>query len=530
MGNIQDFHEENKEIELKKLEIELRETIKELKRRNNDLEEYQKLAKIGSWEYDIKSDIFYWSDEMYKIYEVTKGFYQNYVNYLSFIHPDDKDTVIDFHKESRKYQQEHRIEYRIVTKGGKTKYVVEKFYTKFYKKKPIRTIGVIMDITDRKMYEMELNEARLRAEKSDKMKSLFLANMSHEIRTPMNSIIGFSKLLIDNGYNKKQVKKYLKIINKNSEQLMSLINDIIDISKIDVGELDMHMSRFNLMDFMNYVYMNFSNDNELLSKSIQFSMYCVDNINITSDKNRLRQVLYNLLSNAIKFTDKGHIEFGVYKIENKLKFYVKDTGCGIPYESRYDIFNRFVQVNREERLKTKGTGLGLSISKGIVELLNGCINVKSKINKGSIFFFTIPLITGNKNIKNITKKDRSNYDFKGASILVAEDIYDNFQLIKEMLKKTDCSIDWAKNGKEAVDKHLANKYDIIMMDMRMPVMSGYEAITKIRETDRTTPIIAQTAYALTNDEENLIELGCTDYISKPISKEKLLNTISKYTQ
>lgn len=384
--------------------------------------------------------------------------------------------------------------------------------------------------------ELKYNNAQLkvekeRAEKSDKLKSIFLANMSHEIRTPMNSIIGFTKLLLTNGFNKSQTKKYLKIINKNSEQLLTLLNDIIDLSKIEIGELKLDKSEFSLTTLMEEIYSSFYVNKHLQEKQIDFKYDFYEELdcNVISDRNRLKQILNNLISNAIKFTEKGSIHFGCYFIEpGILKCYVKDTGPGISDKHKYEIFNRFVQVDREEHSKKEGTGLGLSITKGLIKLLGGEIGIKSKKDKGTIFYFTIPVQKTEDNSEISDNVIDKKYDFSNVNILIAEDIEDNYQLIREILKKTKCNMKWVKDGLQCLNEFKKRKYDIILMDMRMPIMSGYDAVKRIRELDKDIPIIAQTAYALTNDKQNLLSIGCSEYIPKPIDNNELLSTISKY--
>jgi len=376
----------------------------------------------------------------------------------------------------------------------------------------------------------DLEEQKNKAEKSDKLKSIFLANMSHEIRTPMNSIIGFSSLLMNNGHSKTQTKQYLDIINKNGEQLLKLLSDIIDLSKLEVSELKLDKSEFHISELMGDIYNSFSVNEELKNKKIKFVLDKSFDLNCTllSDRYRIKQILNNLISNAIKFTDSGTITFGCYFTKtNILKCYVKDTGTGIENKHQKEIFNRFVQVNRNEHYRKEGTGLGLSITKGLIKLLGGNISVKSIKGKGSIFYFTIPIIKTTK-IEKENEIIKTKYNFKGIRILIAEDIEDNFDLLYEFLHMTKCDVFWANNGLECINLFKTNRYDIILMDMRMPIMDGYEAIKKIREIDKHIPIIGQTSYALEIDKNKLMELGCSDYLSKPIDKNLLLSTISKY--
>lgn len=366
------------------------------------------------------------------------------------------------------------------------------------------------------------------AEKSDKLKTIFLANISHEIRTPMNSIIGFSNLLLNKKTNRTELKKYLEIINRNSEELLNLLNDIVDFSKIEINELKINKTEFSMSLLMDEIYSSFSLNKKLIQKNINFNnCFQSDDKIIISDRYRLKQIMNNLISNSIKFTNNGDIEFGCYFIGDKtLKCYVKDTGIGMSKEYKNKIFDRFFQINTKEKDRREGTGLGLSISKGLIKLLGGDINYKSIKGKGTIFYFTIPVKKVNSN--NYKREYKKKYNFKNKNILVAEDIEDNFQVIYEILKDTKCNIKWVENGLECLDEVKKNKYDIILLDMRMPVMSGYEALSKIREIDENIPIIAQTAYALLDDRERLISMGFNDYVSKPLKRNELLYMISKF--
>jgi len=375
----------------------------------------------------------------------------------------------------------------------------------------------------------ELKKERDRAEKSDKLKSIFLANMSHEIRTPLNSILGFSSLLLNKYYSRRDIKRYLNIINKNGEQLLKLINDIIDLSKLEVGELKLDIEYFNIKNLLTDIYQSFSFNNKIINNKIKFKINIdkkLMNCLIQSDKYRLEQILVNLISNSIKFTRNGDIiEFGCYLLNsNLLKCYVKDTGIGFNKKDKDIIFNRFIQLDNISN--RKGTGLGLSIVKGLIKKLNGNINVTSIQNKGTIFYFTIPVDINKVTIKKIKKQNK--FNFKNIDILIVEDIEYNFELLREMLLNTKCNIYWASNGVECL-KYMKNKrYDIILLDIRMPVMDGYETIKRIRKIDKNIPVIAQTAYAISNDKDKLIQLGCSDYISKPIKKDELYSIISKY--
>lgn len=541
MSDINEFHNENKNLEIVKLEFELRDIIKELQSKNNELrrnneffKDIQEYAHLGSWEMDIETKDVQWSDECYRIcgydpYEIDPTF----DNILSLVHEEERDIFLKKIENSITNFKSYFMEIRIIRSTGEMRWVESK--GKITKNGKNKLISTLLDITDRKRYEMELKKSKQKAERADKLKSIFLANMSHEIRTPMNSIVGFSELLMSQNFSKTQSNKYLRIINRNGEQLLTLINDIIDISKIESGEMKTEKRIFDISEFMEDTYSTLSINPNLINKDIHLYYYIDDSIlnhKISTDMMKLKQILTNLIMNSIKFTEDGSIEFGCKESgDNIIEFYVEDTGIGIDMEHQKEIFERFVQVGNNSHSKKEGTGLGLAISKGLVELLGGKIWLESEINKGTKFTFQIPVdIVGSKSIEELSVMDNikyHEYDFNDKKILIAEDVHDNYILMKEILLPTGCDIKWAKNGYEVIKMIDTDTYDLLLLDMRMPVMDGYEVLSHIRKYNKDLVIIAQTAYALSNDRENLIKDGCNDYISKPIRRNELLNIIYK---
>jgi signal transduction histidine kinase len=381
---------------------------------------------------------------------------------------------------------------------------------------------------------VELTTAKNRAEQSDRLKSAFLANMSHEIRTPMNGIIGFAHLLSE-AENEEEHDEFVGIIVENGEHLLSLINEIIDISKIEAGMLELSKREFSLNQLMDELLNFFKSDKNVVGKNLEVK--CNKGIPdeksiIIFDRTRLKQVLINLMNNACKFTEKGSVELGYYLNAGQLCVYVKDTGPGLDKEQQKIIFERFMQVTLDHTPDQEGTGLGLAISKAFVNLFGGEIWIESEPGTGSIFYFNLPLENGNGKLLEFENQNTLNameYNWNDKVILVAEDVATNYLLVQKSLRKTDVHLIWAKNGQEAVDECKKDQpIDLVLMDIRMPVMNGLEATRQIKLLRKKLPVIAQTAYAMDGDRNRSLEAGCDDYISKPIDLKTFVGLIAKY--
>lgn len=399
------------------------------------------------------------------------------------------------------------------------------------------------NIVSRKIAEEKLKKAKERAERSDQLKSAFLANMSHEIRTPMNAIHGFLSLLSDDDVTTNHKKEIIELARSSSNDLINIINDIIDISKIEADELTIEKALYYVNEIFQEIYDYYLKDLSYLHKNkVQLKLEkdesnVEDKIALYTDKLRFKQVMNNLISNAIKFTDEGEIVFGYQRIttggRKLLRFFVKDTGIGIPEESQEYIFNRFSKLDDKRKKTYKGTGLGLAISKKLVQMLGGKIGVHSEINKGSEFYFTLPYkVLDNKETNLLhVPKTKVEVDWRNKVILVVEDTPSNYLLIENYLKSTKIQVFWAKTGKEAIDIFKETEhFDLVLMDIQLPGINGYEVTKLIKAYNRNVPVIAQTAYALSDEKEYSLKEGCDDYIAKPFKKETLIEVLSKHIQ
>jgi len=397
------------------------------------------------------------------------------------------------------------------------------------------------NIVDRKIAEEKLKKAKERAERSDQQKSAFLANMSHEIRTPMNAINGFLDLLSESELPSRERKEITSLARSSSKDLLNIINDIIDISKIEADELTIEKALYYVHEILQEVYDFYVKDlNYLHKEKVKLKLHIEnshsnDKLALYTDKSRFKQVMNNLISNAIKFTDQGEVVFGYRPITSGgrelLRFFVKDTGIGIPEESQEYIFNRFSKLDEKRKNVYKGTGLGLAISRKLVQMLGGKIGVQSREGKGSEFYFTLPYkILDSKETKLLHSPEKKmKVDWKDKVILVVEDTPSNYLLLENYLKPTKIQIFWAKSGKEAIDIFKETEhFDLVLMDIQLPGINGYEVTKLIKAYNQNVPVIAQTAYALSGEKEHSLTEGCDDYIAKPFKKETLIEVLSKY--
>ncbi len=462
------------------------------------------------------------------------------MNAIELVNPKNrKQSLEEFKKVLRKGYVKN-VEFELILKNKKQVFVeISASLIKDASGRPLGIVAVTKDITDRREYQKKLQLAKEKAEESDKLKSAFLANMSHEIRTPMNAILGFSELLKNKDLANEERHEYIKIIRSKGNELLLIINDIIDISKIEAGDIRIIPSTFPVNEFMLEIFQQYYEEKSMMNKDhVQFRLTTPEDKEpfINTDRIRLKQIFTNLVQNAFKFTFEGYVEIG-YELQNnrQIKFFIKDTGIGIPKKKQDLIFDRFRQVDESLSSQFGGTGLGLAISKNLIDLLGSKISVHSQPAQGSTFSFILPA----KDIKNKLADKYPSFsaeettikipDLNNRKILVAEDDSSNYLFIESFLKRSGANILWARDGLQAFEIFKAeDNIDLILMDIKMPNLDGIEATKKIRKINTEIPIIALTAYAFTNDQKKSIRAGCNDYLSKPVKLEVLSETLTRY--
>ena len=530
-GNRQGYLLACEDITVKKAqEREIIESYKKIKATQKELSLALNAGKLSSWNYNIKEGLFCKFDV--HIENIEKRSLQSI---YESIHPDDRNKFMALLEAVAHKQKlpENRIILKVLENNA-TDYRYSSFTYSAVEDEAGNIVVITFiqrDITEDIIYQQNLITAKNKAEEADKLKSTFLANMSHEIRTPLNALVGFSELLTETD-DAKEKFEYKQLIETNSEILLKLIGDILDLSKIEVGSIDINRQKLNLCQLCDELYRSFQQrikNPKVTLKLINPYTKCVANF----DKYRFMQIFTNFATNAIKYTPQGEIVMGYECMPGQVRIYVKDSGIGIPEEKKNRIFSRF------EKLDTfaQGTGLGLSICKAIADATGGEVGFKSKANIGSEFWYI-----GYTDVEYVEKSEVADEDLnnkstehlsadspvkiKDLNILIAEDNDSNYLLIKKLLK--DNQLTRAITGVEAIEKIKAQTFDIVFMDMRMPVMNGLEATSLIREFNQTTPIIALTANAFDSDRENALAAGCNHFMTKPVKKRELMDLLFRY--
>lgn len=500
----------------------------EIKRNEIRLKTAERIAKMGSWELDIESYEFKYSDELPIIlgYEASEKLSLDSIFLQNIIYKDDIEKLRNTFTEAIRNKTDFNCNYRII-RNGEIVYLDSKA-SHFDIGGKTKLIGTLIDVSERKQFEAELIKAKHKAEESDKLKSAFLANVSHEIRTPMNSIVGFLNLIADAEIPEIEKQQFISIVRNSSSHLLDIINDVIDISKIESGDIELQFQNIDIKEIFEDIY----KENMMNAKTKGIALELKSNglfTKIYSDKKRLKQILTNLVSNAIKFTDYGKVTFGYEKIDKQLVIKVKDTGIGIAESNHKIIFERFRQVENYTTKIYKGTGLGLSIVKAIIEKLDGKIELQSEIGKGSEFTVYLPIKEQIEEPKQIQKFDNElSYNWDKFSVLIVEDEIHNYILLERLLRKTKIETLFADSIQKALEKINSIKTDIVLLDIKLGKDSGYTLLNILKETHPHLPVIAQSAFALQEDIDKGLAAGFYDYVVKPISPELLLNKMNKF--
>lgn len=506
-----------------------------LRQASNNLNQAQTLTKLGSFEHPLHAEgSSYWSGQMFKLLSRPGHKQPNLEDLLTAIDEPHQQRLRESIIALKEYSREINMEVP-VNKGSAWMMVRAEKQKGRLNRGDVIT-GTLMDITERKSFEKELIASKLMAEKALAAKSEFLSNMSHEIRTPMNAIVGLTEIILREEELSAQTKRNLELVEYSADNLLVIINDILDYSKIEANKIDLEKIPFNLRKALGKLLdtWRLKADGKKVALKLDWDEKIPETL--LGDPYRLNQILLNLISNALKFTKEGSVTINV-KMQADLGerfdilFEVRDTGIGIPESKLKSIFESFTQAYTDTTRNFGGTGLGLAISKRLIELQEGEIWVESKVGEGSSFFFNVILGLSSDGLVETPELDTSvSSNLNGIDILVAEDNKVNQMLIKQVCKNWNANISIADNGRIAVEKSKVQAYDVILMDLQMPELNGFEAVEKIREDDANlnlnTPILALTADAMPETKTYVERSGFNGYVTKPFKSESLLREIT----
>ncbi|MGN7611181.1 PAS domain S-box protein [Magnetococcales bacterium HHB-1] len=527
----------------KEFQLALKQSEDRLAQREAMFRSLVELAHAIFWRFNLETGYFtYMSPQSEEILGFPAESWTDIDSWSNRIHPEDKTWATNHCLKKTALGEDHSFDYRSIAKDGRIVWIRDVVTVVLDPHgKPVEMLGIMFDITQQKQSQAVLQQAKEAAEVANRAKSEFLATMSHEIRTPLNAILGMVELLQETDLSKNQ-SWFLRTLNRSSETLLSLINDILDLSKIEAGQLTLECTTIDLTtlscDIIDLFTFTALDKGIILSYHIEASVPQT----VQGDPTRLRQVLLNLISNAIKFTIEGEVILHISApAENQIAFSVRDTGPGISLEIQNEIFKLFTQADSSTTRKHGGTGLGLTICNKLVALMGGRLTVKSRENEGAIFSFQLKLPTmtidqqqTSKQNQKIERNDDHSIDKKALTILLVDDSEDNRNLIKAFMRKSPYKLIMAKNGLEAVETFKTQDFDIILMDIQMPVMDGYEATRQIRSWEKSNemqpiPIIALTAHAMSEESEQIMQAGCDLHLTKPIRKKLLLKSVERFT-
>lgn len=511
----------------------LQESEESLRETKDRLEIALAASKMGTWESNLQDDSAYLSEMAERLFGLDAAKAGRKLNsYLDGVHPEDLEIVMARRKDAIENHRDLDVDFRCLWPNGSMRWLRAKGRVKYANDgTPLRMGGTVMDITDEKSHQNAMETALRAAESANQLKTTFLTNMSHEIRTPLGAILGFTDLLRDGKATAEEEQNYLDVISRNGKTLSQLLNDILDLSKVESGYLNVEMLEFSLSDLVDEVIglLKISAEEKGISLKAELAPRLPRQIG--SDPVRLKQILINLIGNAIKFTSSGGVIVRVRAENSKIIFEIEDSGIGIEAEKQSKLFQAFSQADDSTTRRFGGTGLGLLLSRRLASLLGGLVELKwSEPGVGSVFTASIE----NKqkiapSLKGIERGSLGVRPLNGVRVLVAEDSIDNQNLILRLLGREGAEVKMTNDGQECVTEALAHDYDIILMDIQMPVCDGYSATEKLRATKYSKPIVALTAHAMNDVRERCEKVGCNAHLTKPIDKALLIQTILNLT-